>query len=82
MVRVVADTQELTALPGQPTQLINVGPEVRRANTTQRPPREPAQIQRLGHVVLQTTTFIQTLNWYLEQLGLIVSDFKYYQGQP
>ena len=82
MVRVVADTHELTALPGRPTQLINVGPEVRRANTTQRPPREPAQIQRLGHVVLQTTTFIQTLNWYLEQLGLIVSDFKYYQGQP
>jgi catechol 2,3-dioxygenase-like lactoylglutathione lyase family enzyme len=81
LVRVVADTHELAALPGQPTQVFNVGPEVRRANTTQRPPREPAQIQRLGHVVLQTTTYIQTLNWYLEHLGLIVSDFKYYQGQ-
>jgi len=81
LVRVVADTHELAALPGQPTQVFNVGLEVRRANTTQRPPREPAQIQRLGHVVLQTTTYIQTLNWYLEHLGLIVSDFKYYQGQ-
>ena len=36
-----------------------------RANATQRPPREPARVQRLGHVVLQTTKYIETLNWYL-----------------
>jgi len=35
----------------------------------------------LGHVVLQTTTYIESLNWYLEHLGLIVSDFLYYPGQ-
>ena len=80
-VRVVADTHELAALPSQPTQVFNFGHEVPRANHTQRPPREPARIQRLGHVVLQTTTYLQTLNWYLEHLGLIVSDFKYYEGQ-
>jgi hypothetical protein len=80
-VRVVADTHELAALPSQPTQVFNVGHEVPRANHTQRPPREPATIQRLGHVVLQTTTYVETLNWYLEHLGLIVSDFKYYEGQ-
>src|SRR4051812_49227850 len=50
LVRVVADTHELAALPGQPTPVFNFGPEVRRANTTQRPPRAPAKIQRLGHV--------------------------------
>ena len=44
-------------------------------------PRGPARVQRLGHVVLQTTTYVQTLNWYLQHLGLIVSDFKYFQGQ-
>jgi hypothetical protein len=38
-------------------------------------------VQRLGHVVLQTTTYLETLNWYLEHLGLIVSDFLYYPGQ-
>ena len=81
LVRVVADTHELAALPAQPTQVFNFGHEVRRANATQRPPREPAKIQRLGHVVLQTTRYIETLNWYLEHLGLIVSDFKYYEGQ-
>ena len=80
-VRVVADTHELAALPPQPTQVLNFGHDVRRANATQRPPREPARIQRLGHVVLQTTKYLETLNWYLEHLGLIVSDFKYYEGQ-
>ena len=80
MVRVVADTHELATLPPQPTQVFNFGHDVRRANTTQRPHRAPAKIQRLGHVVLQTTRYIETLNWYLEHLGLIVSDFKYYEG--
>ena len=65
----------------QPTQAFNFGHEVPRTNATQRPPREPARIRRLGHVVLQTTTYLETLNWYLEHLGLIVSDFKYYEGQ-
>ncbi len=31
--------------------------------------------------MLQTTRYLETLNWYLEHLGLIVSDFQYYQGQ-
>ena len=65
----------------QPTQAFNLGHEVVRANATQRPPRAPAMIQRLGHVVLQSTRYLETLNWYLQHLGLIVSDFKYYQGQ-
>jgi hypothetical protein len=81
LVRVVAETHQLAALPSQPTQVLNFGHEVRRANAAQRPLREPAKVQRLGHVVLQTTRYIETLNWYLEHLGLIVSDFKYYQGQ-
>jgi hypothetical protein len=44
MVRVVADTHELAPLPTQPTQVLNFGPDVQRANNTQRPPREPARI--------------------------------------
>ena len=41
----------------------------------------PAQVHRLGHVVLQTTKYIEALNWYLDNLGMIVSDFPYYPGQ-
>ncbi|MEE1765175.1 VOC family protein [Streptomyces sp. SP18BB07] len=80
-VRVVADTDDLPALPGQEPQRFNVGGDIDRANAAQRPPREPSGVRRLGHVVLQSTTYLRTLNWYLEHLGLIVSDFLYYKGQ-
>ncbi|MDT7772233.1 MAG: hypothetical protein QOC67_1157 [Pseudonocardiales bacterium] len=80
-VRVVSDTRQLPGLSAQRPQTFNFGHQLMRINATQRPPREPARIQRLGHVVLQTTTYPQTLNWYLEHLGLIVSDFLYYPGQ-
>jgi catechol 2,3-dioxygenase-like lactoylglutathione lyase family enzyme len=80
-VRVVTGTHELAALPAQPTRTFNFGHEVHRANATQRPPREPAKVQRLGHVVLQTPRYLQTLDWYLDHLGLIVSDFNYFEGQ-
>jgi Glyoxalase/Bleomycin resistance protein/Dioxygenase superfamily len=80
-VRVVSGMYDLAALPAQAPLMLNAGHEVARANAVQRPPREPARVQRLGHVVLQTTTYLQTLDWYLEHLGLIVSDFLYYPGQ-
>jgi catechol 2,3-dioxygenase-like lactoylglutathione lyase family enzyme len=80
-VRVVSDVQELPALPTQPAHPINAGGDVRRANTTQRPPRVPATVERLGHVVLQSTRYRESLDWYLHHLGLIVSDFKYFDGQ-
>ncbi|WP_433673031.1 VOC family protein [Nocardia sp. CA-136227] len=80
-VRVVADTHELPASAPQPTRVFNVGHEVLRVNATQRPPRTPALVQRLGHVVVQTTRYRETLDWYLKNLGLIVSDFLYYPGQ-
>jgi len=80
-VRVVAEPHELTGLPGQPTHVHNTGHDVHRTNATQRPPRAPAKVQRLGHVVLQTPRYLETLDWYLEHLGLIVSDFNYYETQ-
>jgi catechol 2,3-dioxygenase-like lactoylglutathione lyase family enzyme len=80
-VRVVADLHQHPQRPSQPVQTFNFGVDTPRTNATQRPPREPAQIQRLGHVVLQRTRYVETLDWYLEHLGLIVSDFLYYEGQ-
>ncbi|MGV9665992.1 VOC family protein [Nocardia niigatensis] len=80
-VRVVADTRELPVLAAQSPHVLNVGHELARINTTQRPPREPARVQRLGHVVFQSTKYHETLDWYLRYLGLIVSDFLYYPGQ-
>ncbi|MBJ8343822.1 VOC family protein [Antrihabitans sp. YC2-6] len=80
-VRVVADQHPLPQLPSQSPHTFNFGSALARVNATQRPPREPASVQRLGHVVLQSTKYRETLDWYLEHLGLIVSDFLYYAGQ-
>ncbi len=81
MVRVVSDTVSLPPLPTQTAQTYNYGDDVNRVNATQRPGRAPATVERLGHVVLQSTRYRETLDWYLLHLGLIVSDFKYFDGQ-
>lgn len=80
-VHVIAGTHDLAPLPAQSPLVLNVGHDLPRTNTTQRPPRVPAAVQRLGHVVLQSTKYIETLNWYLDNLGMIVSDFQYFPGQ-
>ena len=80
-VRVVAGTHSVAALPSQRPQVLNVGHDLVRANAPQRPRRVPARVQRLGHVVLQSTRYLEALNWYLENLGMIVSDFLYFPGQ-
>lgn len=80
-VRVVAGTDQLAALEAQRPHIFNFGHELRRINATQRPPREPTKVQRIGHVVLQTTKYMKALNWYLDTLGMIVSDFLFFPGQ-
>ncbi|MGJ6962953.1 VOC family protein [Streptosporangium sp. G11] len=80
-VRVVHGVEELPALAGQRPLPFNRGRDLGRINLTQRPAREPAGVERLGHVVLQTPRFGRALDWYLETLGMIVSDFLYLDGQ-
>jgi catechol 2,3-dioxygenase-like lactoylglutathione lyase family enzyme len=80
-VRVVAGTHQLDALAAQTPHQFNFGHELRRINDVQRPPRVPTRVQRLGHVVMQTTKYREVLNWYLDYLGMIVSDFLYYPGR-
>ena len=80
-VRLVADPHELPGLPDPAPLTFNFGHEVPRLNSMQRPPRQPAVVQRLGHVVVQTTKYRESLDWYLQHFGLIVSDFLYYPGQ-
>lgn len=69
-VSVVAGMRRHEALPPQRPHALNVGHQLQRVNATQRPAREPARVQRLGHVVLQTTKYLETLNWYLDHFGL------------
>jgi glyoxalase/bleomycin resistance protein/dioxygenase superfamily protein len=80
-VQVVAGTRRLEALPTQTPHTFNFGDDLNRVNVTQRPPRIPTRVQRLGHVVMQSTTYTKALNWYLDNLGMIVSDFQFFPGQ-
>ena len=80
-VRVVAGMHELPELPDQRPHLFNFGQDVQRVNAGQRPPRVPARVQRLGHLVVQSTKYRQALDWYLDNLGMIVSDFLFFPGQ-
>lgn len=80
-VRVVAGMHPLPELRGQEPHAFNFGHDVRRTNAAQRPPRAPARVQRLGHLVVQSTRYAAALNWYLDNLGMIVSDFLYFPGQ-
>jgi catechol 2,3-dioxygenase-like lactoylglutathione lyase family enzyme len=80
-VRVVHGVPELPALPEREPLPVNAGTQPVRINDTQRPARRAAQVQRLGHVVLGTTRFRAALDWYLDTLGLIVSDFLYLDGR-
>ena len=53
------------------------GPEaVRRINAGQRPPALPAEIVRLGHVVLEVADYQRTCAWYGRNFGLIPSDVQ------
>ena len=80
-VRVVHGVPEFGALPERQALPLNFGARPVRINTTQRPARRPADVQRLGHVALASTRFQAALDWYLDRLGLIVSDFLYLDGQ-
>jgi catechol 2,3-dioxygenase-like lactoylglutathione lyase family enzyme len=81
-VQVVHGATVLPALPDQAPQAFNFATARPRTNAGQRPPREPARVQRLGHVVLMTASFLRDLDWYLNNLGLIVSDFLFMEAQP
>lgn len=80
-VRVVAGVRPLRALPAQAPHTFNFGHALGRVNATQRPRRVPTTVQRLGHLVLQSTKYRAALDWYLDTLGMIVSDFLYFPGQ-
>ncbi|HEX2315286.1 MAG TPA: 2,3-dihydroxybiphenyl 1,2-dioxygenase [Thermomonospora sp.] len=80
-IRVVYGAPEAGGLELQRPLVCNTGGRVARVNETQRPPREPARVERLGHVVLSTPVFPRDLDWFLHHLGLIVSDFLYLDGQ-
>jgi catechol 2,3-dioxygenase-like lactoylglutathione lyase family enzyme len=62
---------------------VNTAHHAPRVNRPVRAPIEPAQIIRLGHVVLQTIDFARMADWYQRVLGIIPTDVQYLaDGSP
>ncbi len=54
----------------------NLGADRPRVNAVQRVAAEPAQVLRLGHVVLEVADYQRTSAWYTEHLGFLPSDVQ------
>lgn len=76
VIEVVFGQEPVEALPRRTPLPLNVGGERARINATQRPPVEPPEVLRLGHVVLEVASFQQTCAWYTRTFGLIPSDVQ------
>lgn len=76
-IEVVHGMSELEPLPIRHEPLVVNTPQRKlRVNQMQRPPLRPAQVVRLGHVVLQATDFETSAQWYMRHLGLIPTDVQ------
>jgi catechol 2,3-dioxygenase-like lactoylglutathione lyase family enzyme len=59
-------------------QRLNSGEDpLARAGELMRLPKEPSHVKRIGHGVLNTPKFDETVAWYREMLGFICSDDVY-----
>lgn len=63
-------------LPARDALTWNVAGRRSRVDATQRPPIEPPQVSRLGHVVLEVADFQATCAWYTRHFGFIPSDVQ------
>lgn len=65
------------------TPLMNSASTTQRVNRMVRTPIEPAQVVKLGHLVMQTVDLAAMLDWYMRVLGLIPTDVHYLaDGSP
>lgn len=75
-VEVIWGQQKVEPLTFRTPMTMNWGGEHPRVNGTQRPPHDPPQALRLGHVVLDFAEYQTTAAWYTEHFGLIPSDVQ------
>jgi catechol 2,3-dioxygenase-like lactoylglutathione lyase family enzyme len=75
-VEAVHGRSSATALPARAPLAWNVGAARPRINRTQRPPSDPPEVVRLGHVVLEVADFQATCAWYTRHFGFIPSDVQ------
>jgi hypothetical protein len=84
VVEVAFGIEEVPRLPSRRDPLpLNTPFEKPRVNATQRPADGPAEVERLGHCVIQSTDFKGATDWYMRHLGLIPTDVQCIEdGRP
>ncbi len=81
-VDVIHGQARCTPTPMRPALTVNNADAAARRNVAQRAPAGPAQVKRLGHVVMQTRHHARVLSWLLRSFGLIVSDYQMLPTAP
>ncbi len=76
IVEAVHGQSPSVSLPHRSALQFNFALEHVRINDTQRPPIEPPEVLRLGHVVLEVADYQATCAWYAQHFGFIPSDVQ------
>jgi catechol 2,3-dioxygenase-like lactoylglutathione lyase family enzyme len=80
-VEVVHGRELLEPLLVRGASPLNRGSDRPRRGTLQRVPAGPAQVKRLGHIVLRVTSYATSNEWYCSRFGFLPSDHAYL-GDP
>ncbi len=76
-IEVVCDIEQLAPIPVKRQRLNSGEQPTARAGELMRLPRGPAHVKRIGHGVMMSTKFHETIKWFRETLGMICSDDVY-----
>jgi hypothetical protein len=77
-VEVVHGIAQLPKIKAAPRQKLNTGENpLARPGELMRLPKGPSHVKRIGHAVLMTPKFTETLHWFRDRLGFICSDDVY-----
>ena len=81
-VQVVAEERSLQLKTRKLSRDFNEPGKPLRVNQTQRPAFGSPLVHKLGHTVMGVKRMNETLKWYQENFGFIVSDFQMIDGDP
>jgi catechol 2,3-dioxygenase-like lactoylglutathione lyase family enzyme len=76
VVEAVAGQERVKPQPHRAPLPLNFPGARARVNATQRPPMQPPEILRIGHLVLEVADFQATCGWYTRHFGFIPSDVQ------
>jgi catechol 2,3-dioxygenase-like lactoylglutathione lyase family enzyme len=77
-IEVVHGIEQVAPLKLPPRQKLNTGEDpLQRAGELMRLPKGPSHVKRIGHGVINTPKFDETIGWFRQALGFVCSDDVY-----